>query len=86
MLAMNILTFLLPCSVLELYQSLTFLAVCTLSILISSVAEMVEVEDQFLLQLCHVLHEEDTPEIPFPAWVDNAIHKLKRTGTCIRFI
>uniref|UniRef100_K1RXF6 Meiosis inhibitor protein 1 n=1 Tax=Magallana gigas TaxID=29159 RepID=K1RXF6_MAGGI len=46
------------------------------------VAEMVEVEDQFLLQLCHVLHEEDTPEIPFPAWVDNAIHKLKRT--CIR--
>lgn len=84
MLAMNILTFLLPCSVLELYQSFTFLVVCTLSILISSVAEMVEVEDQFLLQLCHVLHEEDTPEIPFPAWVDNAIHKLKRT--CIRFI
>lgn len=84
MLAMNILTFLLPCSVLELYQSLTFLVVCTLSILISSVAEMVEVEDQFLLQLCHVLHEEDTPEISFPAWVDNAIHKLKRT--CIRFI
>lgn len=82
---MNILTFLLPCSVLELYQSLTFLVVCTLyDILISSVAEMVEVEDQFLLQLCHVLHEEDTPEIPFPAWVDNAIHKLKRT--CIRFI
>lgn len=83
MLAMNILTLLLPCTVLELYQSLTFL-VCTLSILISSVAEMVEVEDQFLLQLCHVLHEEDTPEIPFPAWGDNAIHKLKRT--CIRFI
>lgn len=55
-----------------------------MSILISSVAEMVEVEDQFLLQLCHVLHEEDTPEIPFPAWVDNAIHKLKRI--CIRFI
>lgn len=81
---MNILTFLLPCTVLELYQSLTFLVVCTLSILISSVAEMVEVEDQFLLQLCHVLHEEDTPEIPLPAWVDNAIHKLKRT--CIRFI
>ncbi|XP_011429415.3 meiosis inhibitor protein 1 isoform X1 [Magallana gigas] len=43
------------------------------------VAEMVEVEDQFLLQLCHVLHEEDTPEIPFPAWVDNAIHKLKHS-------
>lgn len=84
MLAINILTLLLPCTVLELYQSLTFLVVCTLSILISSVAEMVEVEDQFLLQLCHVLHEEDTPEIPFPAWVDNAIHKLKRT--CIRFI
>lgn len=52
--------------------------------MISSVTEMIEIEDQFLLQLCHVLHEEDTLEIPFPDWVDNAIHKLKRT--CIRFI
>lgn len=67
-------------------DSLPFWFVCTRStcILISSVNEMIEIEDQFLLQLCHVLHEEDTLEIPFPDWMDNAIHKLKRT--CIRFI
>lgn len=49
---------------------------------------MMDTENQFLLQLCHVLHEEDTPEIPFPDWVHKAIPDLKCTGksstyTCI---
>lgn len=38
-----------------------------------------DTETQFLLQLCHVLHEEDTPEIPFPEWVHKAIPDLKCT-------
>ena len=50
---------------------------------------MMDTETQFLLQLCHVLHEEDTPEIPFPDWLHKAIPDLKCTGksstyTCIR--
>ena len=40
---------------------------------------MMDTETQFLLQLCHVLHEEDTPEIPFPEWMHKAIPDLKCT-------
>ncbi|XP_078320015.1 meiosis inhibitor protein 1-like isoform X1 [Crassostrea virginica] len=50
-----------------------------LSTIINRREEVVEMdtETQFLLQLCHVLHEEDTPEIPFPEWVHKAIPDLK---------
>ncbi|XP_061197144.1 meiosis inhibitor protein 1-like [Saccostrea echinata] len=40
-------------------------------------SEMLDSENKFMLQLCHVLHEEDTPELPFPDWVDTGILNLK---------